>query len=199
MRDALITFAVLAVLMFGGRFLVARRLSSAGPVHVRSTDGGFILRPPRRDAVLGGIALVLPAIMLGALTVRAWSGGGASLAAPLVAALLAAFGAIYLFASAIRSRVIVRETGIERVGVFRRRLAGWTSVSKITFNPAHRWFFVTMSDRSHLWLRADVAGIGDFARVTLRRVAPAALAADPMARDVLEDLAAAARKAAREE
>ena len=88
--------------------------------------------------------------------------------------------------------MIVHDTGIERVGVFRRRLVGWGTIVKIDFNSAHHWFFLTLADRSHLWLPADVAGMPEFAAIARRRLSPAVLEADPLVREVLDDLAGTA-------
>src|SRR5512138_2628699 len=195
MRDALMTFVVLASILFGGRYLVGRRFFSSARMHVPLADGSFTLKPPRTSAILLGFIALVPAGILGLLAFQAWRSGGKGLLVAVVATALAAAAPAYLFAAAIRSRVVVRETGMERVGVLGRRLVGWTAVAKIAFNPTQRWFFLTLSDRSHLWVRADIAGVGDFAAVALRRLQPAVLeAADPIVREILQELAEAARR-----
>ncbi len=197
MRDAVIIFAALAVVMLGGRYLFSRRRSASGPLHVPSADGTFTLMQPRRNAILLGVTALAPAAVLGLLAFQAWDTGGIEFLATVVATLLVLAVAAYLFASS-RSRLVVRDTGIERIGIFRRRLIGWASIAKIAFNPAQHWFFLTMSDGSHLWVPADIAGAGDFAVVVLRRVRPAALEADgPVVREVLDELASGARKESR--
>jgi hypothetical protein len=198
MRNAIIIFIALALVMFGGRYLVGRRASSPAPAHVPSADGSFALRPPRRRAVLLGAVALFPAAVLGLVTFLTWRSGAESVRAGVVATTLAAAAAAYLLAWSIRSRVVVRETGLERVGLFRRRLIAWTAVAKIAFNTVQRWFFLTMSDGTHLWLRADIPGIGDFAVVALRRLNPTVLqAADACVREVLEELAEAVRRETR--
>jgi hypothetical protein len=195
MRDAVIAFTVLAVLMLGGRFLFNRRRPASAPLHVPSADGAFTLMPPRRNGVLLGLTALIPAGVLGLVTFAAWQTGRMGFLPGVVATLLMVAVAAYLFASAVRSRLIVRDTGIERIGVVRHRLIGWTSIAKIAFNPLQHWFFLTMSDGSRLWLPADIAGMGDFATFALRRVRPDVLEkADPVVREVLEELADAARK-----
>jgi hypothetical protein len=190
MREALIALAVLGVVMVAGRVLLGRRRSGALPLHVPAVDGTFTLTPPRRIAVMLGVTALAPAVVLGVVTFQGRQAGGVGVVAGAVATLLALAGAAYLFAAAIRSRLVVRDTGIERVGVFRRRLIGWKSVARIVFNPAEHWFFITMSDGSRLWVPSAIPGIGDFARLALRRIRPEVLAADgPVARDVLEQLA----------
>jgi hypothetical protein len=198
MRDAVIAFAVLAVLMIGGRFLLRRRAPGAVPLHVPAVDGTFTLMPPRRIAFMLGATALAPAAVLGVVTYQGRHAGGLGFYAGIAATLLAVGVAAYLFASAARSRLVVRDTGIERFGVFRHRLMGWTSVAKIAFNPLEHWFFITMSDGSRLWVPSNIPGIGDFARLALRRVRPAVLDADgPMVRDVLSQLAGLAHKGPR--
>jgi hypothetical protein len=146
--------------------------------------------------MLAALALI-PAGVLGLLTLQASRSGARGLPGAIAATLVATAVAVYLLAAAVRSRVMVRDTGMERVGVFRRRRVGWPAVSRIAYNPAQRWFFLTLTDGSHLWLREDVAGIGDFAGIALRRVRPDVLAAaGPDVREVLEELAEAARREA---
>ena len=200
MRDAVIAFAALAVILFGGRYLLRPRRSGAVARDVPRVDGALVLRPPRRNAVMLGITALLPAGVLGSLTFRTWNLGRTGLAGLLVgivATLLAVGVAAYQFAHAARACVVVHDTGLERVGVFRRRLVGWVNVSKIAFNPANHWFFVTVNDGSHLWLPADVPGMDEFARIALRRLSPAVLRADPVAREVFDELADIARAAQR--
>jgi hypothetical protein len=194
MREALISLAVLAAIMIGGRLLLRRRRGST-PLHVPSGDGTFTLVQPRRNAILLGVTALVPAVVLGLIAHQVSRSGGAGFAGAVGATLVALAAATYLFASAARSRLIVRDTGIERVGVFGRRVIGWTSVAKIAFNPSHNWFFFTMSDGSHLWVPADVAGAGDFATLVLRRVRPAVLEGEGRdVREVLEELAAGTRR-----
>ena len=191
MRDGLIAFAVLAVLMLGGRYLIRRRRSAVDRAHVALRDGRLVLRTPRRNAIMLGITALIPAGLLGSVTVQLGQTGPAALLAGLAATLLVLSGAVYAFAYAFRAHLVVHDTGIERVGVFRRRLVGWQSIAKIAFNPANHWF-VMRADGSHLWLPADLAGMGDFAILALRRLPPAVLQkADPVVREVLEELAGA--------
>lgn len=157
-------------------------------------DRPLVLRPPRKNAVMLGLTALIPAVLLGSLTARGWGLGRVSVAGfitGLVATALVALIAVYGFASALRTHLVVRDAGLERAGVLRRRFVPWGSISKLAFNPAHHWFVVTAADGSHFWLSADVDGMGDFAVVALRRISPAVLdAADPMVREVLEELAA---------
>jgi hypothetical protein len=157
-----------------------------------STSSPLVIRPPRKNGVLSAIAALVPAALIAALTLRAWFGGRTSalgLVPGLVATALAVAGAAYLVLNAFRSRILVHDTGLERVSVFRRRVVGWTSVVKIAFNPHHHWFFVTASDGTRLWLPADVGRMDEFARIALRRLRPAVLDADPVVREVLDELA----------
>ncbi len=150
------------------------------------------LQPPRKNAILMGVSALIPAGVLGAMMYQTWSlgrTGTAGLVGGIVATLVPVAAAAWLFARAARAHVLVHDTGIERVGVVRRRLVGWKSISKVTFNPANHWLFVTVSDGSHLWLPADVPGMAEFATIALRRLPPAVLQADPVVREVLEELA----------
>jgi hypothetical protein len=194
MRQAVIAFGVLVLLMLAGQ-RVFRRQRSGAPAHVPLADGKLVLRPPRRNAVMFGITALLPAGLLGALTFRAWSAGQAGvvgLATGVLATLGVAAFAVYQFAYASRAHLVVHDTAIEQVGVFKRRPIGWGSVASVAFNPAHHWLFVTVRDGTHLWLPADLAGMGDFATIALRRLSPAVLSKDPVVREVLEELAASA-------
>jgi hypothetical protein len=142
-----------------------------------------------------GITALIPAGLLGSLTARVWQlghTGAAGFVAGVVATLLVLFVAFYEFAYAFRAHVVVRDTGIQRIGVFRRRLVGWGSITKLAFNPVNHWFVVTAADGSHFWLPADLDGMGDFAAMALRRIPPAVLrTSDPVVREVLEELAEA--------
>ena len=191
MREGIIAVAVLAVVMLGGSFLL-RRGRRVAPGHLPSTAGPLVIRPPRRNAVLFGITALIPAALLAAFTFSAWALGRTGAPGILAAAgstgVVLAF-AVYQFAYAWRARVVVHDTGIERIGVTRRRVIGWGSIAKMAFNPAQHWFFVTLSDGSHLWLPADVAGMPEFAQLAVRRLPPAVLQADPVVREVLDELA----------
>lgn len=194
MREGLIAVAVLAVLMLGGRSLLRRRRRSVVPDHVPRTEGPLMIRPPRRNAVMFGITALIPAALLGAVTFRAWDlgrTGALGLLGGIVATVPVLAFAAYQFAYAFRARLVVHDTGIERIGVSRRRLVGWGSIAKVAFNPAQHWFFMTVSDGSHLWLPADVTGMPEFAQIAVRRLPPAVLQADPVVREVLDELAAA--------
>jgi hypothetical protein len=196
MREGLIAFAVLAVLMVGGAIIRRRRGSATVPAHVPLTDGQLVLRPPRRNAVMFGITALIPAGLLGSVTARMWQlekTGPVGLVGGIIVTLLVGFVAVYQFVYALRAHIVVRDTGLERIGAFRRRLVGWGSIAKLAFNPVNHWFVVTVSDGSHFWLPADLAGMGEFAALALRRISPAVLrTSDPVVREVLEELAEAA-------
>jgi len=195
MREGLIAVAVLAVLMLGGHSVLRWSRRNVVPGHVPWSAGPLMIRPPRKNAVMFGITALIPAALLGALTFRSWDlgrTGPMGLLVGIVATVLALAFATYQFAYALRARLLVHDTGIERIGVSRRRLVGWGSIAKIAFNPAQHWFFLTVSDGSHLWLPADVMGMPEFAQIALRRLPPAVLQADPVVREVLDELAGAA-------
>lgn len=194
MREGFIAFVLLGVLMFGAPWLLRRVRRRDSPAHVPPTGGHIVLQPPRRNAVMLGITALIPAALLGSLTFRSWEAGAsgpAGLAGGAVATLLVIGVAVYQFAYAFRAHLLVHDTGIERVGVFSRRLVGWKGITEMAFNPANHWFVMTIGGGSHMWLPADLAGMGDFADVALRRLpSPVLQAADPVVREVLEELAA---------
>lgn len=197
MREGIIAVAALAVIMLGGNLLL-RWGRRGGVARTAPVNGGpLVIRAPRRNAIMFGITALIPAVLLGSLTLTWWRlghvGGPGLVAGAAASALIAGF-AVFQFAHAGRARLVVHDTGIERIGVFRRRLVGWGTIVKIGFNPAHHWFFVTLADRSHLWLPADVPGMPEFAVIARRRLPSAVLEADPLVREVLDDLAGAARE-----
>jgi hypothetical protein len=188
MRDA-IAFAAFIVLMLGARVLLRRRRPSPAAAAVRRADGALVLKPPRKNGVLMAISALVPAAILGAFTFQAWNVAKSGAVLGIAATLTAVAVAAYLLARAGRACVVVHDTGLESVGVRRRRVVHWKDVSKLAFNPMNHWFFVTVSDGSHLWLPADVPGMDEFARIALRRLPPAVLEGDRDAREVLEELA----------
>jgi hypothetical protein len=195
MRESLIAVAVLAVVMLAGHSLLRRSRRSTVPGHVPRTAGPLVLRTPPRNGIMFGITALIPTALVVALTVRSWTlgrTGRVGLVVGLIVSVLFLAVAAYQFAYAARARHVVHDTGIERIGVYRRRLVGWGSISKVSFNPAQHWFFVTVSDGSHLWLPADIAGMPEFAQIAGRRLPPAVLQADPVVREVLDELAASA-------
>ncbi|WP_242335124.1 MULTISPECIES: PH domain-containing protein [Anaeromyxobacter] len=199
MLETAIALVALFLVMLGGRALFRR--SSAAPRERASTAGGaLVLRPLRRNGVMLGIGALLPTIVLAGLVTRVWVGGqtgvpGLLLGAAATLAMLAVTA--HQFASAFRQRIVVHDTFIERVGVLTRRNVSWTSVSSVAYNPLQRWFYLTLSDGSHLWLSETLRGAGEFAEIALRRLPEGALRADPVAREVLEELAATAAEGAR--
>ena len=187
-----LALVTLFLLMAGGRYLWVYRSAPARP-HVPLTGGRLFLRQPRSRGVMLGFAALLPALVLGAVGASAWMAGTgkAGLFAVAVATLLPLMTSVHQFLSAFLHRFAVHDIGIESIGVVTRRLVRWVDVASVTYNPLQRWFFVTTSHGSHLWLPEDLYGIGDFAAVALHRLPATALSRDPAAREELEDLAAA--------
>jgi hypothetical protein len=200
MSETVVALVVLFLVMAGGRWLLVRR-SPRAPLHVPITSGALVMRPQRRVGIMLGIGALLPALVLAAFAARAFGDGrvgSAGLVFSAVVALAALAVSAHQFASAFRSRVVVRDTGIERVGVLTRRSVGWGAIARVGYNAQQRWFFLTLSDGSHLWIPEGLVGIGDFAAIALRRLPEAALRADPVGREALEDVAEEARLAAAE-
>lgn len=200
MSETVVALVALFLVMAGGRWLLRRRPAPA-QVHVPVTSGALVMRPQRRIGIMLGIGALLPALVLAAFEARAWGAGRAGTAglvfgAVVTLGLLA--GSAHQFASAFRARVVVHDTGIERVGVLKRRSVGWGAIARVGYNARQRWFFLTLSDGSHLWISEDLRGIGEFAAIALRRLPEAALRADPVGREALEDVAEEARQDAAE-
>ena len=196
MLKPLVAMAVLFLVAAGAHWL---RLHASPRVraHVPLSDGVLVLRPPRGQRIMLGLGALVPAAVLGALGARVWAAGTgtAGRVAVAAAALLALAVALHQFLSAFRQRFVAHLAGLQCIGVATRREVRWSSVASVAYNPMHHRFFVTSADGSHVWIPEDLHGIGDFAALALRRLPPAALAADPLAREELEDLAAAARAA----
>ncbi|MFY3742552.1 PH domain-containing protein [Anaeromyxobacter sp. Red801] len=195
MRESLIAFAVLAVLMFAAQAVRARgRRRPAAPAHVPWKPGQrLVLRTPPRNAFLSCVTALVPAALVAALMIRSWAAeprrvGPLGMAGGAAVVLLLLAVAAFQLASAARAHVVVHDTGLERVGVFRRLLVGWGSVTKLSFNGAQRWFHLTTEHGAHVWLPLDVAGMPEFARLALRRLPRQVLEADPAAREALQEL-----------
>jgi hypothetical protein len=196
LRTALAIFLLGVLLLVGRRFVGALRPS--GRVHVGRAPGEpLVLRGRRRIGIAYGLLALIPAAVLASLGTRAWVGGGTGAAgfagALLAAALVVAFSA-HQFASAFRSRLVVDDAGIERVGAVTRRRVRWGDVARVVYNPHNHWFFLTAADGTRLWVSEELDGIGDFAALALARLPRAAVAGDPNVREVLEELAASVRE-----
>lgn len=198
--------SILLVVALGLVFLVAprffRRSRRPAHPHVPLQDGVLVMRTPRRFGILLAVSALVPAAVLGGIAVRAMAGGSeraspAGMAATALATLAAVAFAAHQFVAAFRTRFVVDEFGVSRIGVLTRRRVRWGEVARVVFNPMNRWFFITTAGGAHLWVPVDTHGIGDFAAVALVRLPPAALTADENARDALEDLAAAEKPSAR--
>jgi len=197
LRTALAIVLLGVLLVYGRRFLGALR--PPGRPHLPRAPGApLVLRGRKRVGIGFGLLALIPAAILASLGARAWTGGGTSdagFAGALLASLLVVAFSVHQFVSAFRSRYVVDDAGIERVGAVRRRRVRWGDVRKIAYNPPNRWFFVTAADGGRFWLSEELDGIGDFAALAVARLPPAALAGDPLAREVLEELAAPAGEA----
>lgn len=189
---SLLTLAALAaVVVLGPRLL--RRVRAPARRRVGLHDGVLRMRAPRRYAIALGICALVPAGVLGAMALRLGSGGraGARDLVEIAAATAVALAvAAWLFAGAFRNGFVADAFGLTRVGVLRSRRVRWGDVASVKYNPASQWFFVTGADGSHLWIPVDTHGIADFAALALDRLPAAALRADDLARDALEELAA---------
>jgi PH (Pleckstrin Homology) domain-containing protein len=191
MMTSLVTLLALGAVLFLGTLLV-RRVRTPGRAHVPLRGGVLVMRLPKRHGILLGVCALFPAAVLAAIATRAIdspSGGRLGAAASVLAAMAALAVAVHQFVAAFRSRFLVDEFGLSRIGVLTRRRIRWGEVARVAFNPVNRWFFLTTADGTHLWIPIDANGIGDFAVLALARLPPSTLSADALARDALRDLA----------
>lgn len=185
----MVLLGIFAVLLTTQHFIGWR---APGPAH-RGPHGEVELRVRRfRYASLGALALGPGAIVSWVvLTVRPepeeWA--GVLLASAIVTACVAT--ATWCVGAEFRACIRIGMAGLDRVGVLGHRWVEWSEVAQLVYNPAHHWFFLTLADGTHLWLGDDLDGIGSFAELALARLRPEALRADPLAREVLADLAEA--------
>lgn len=189
---SILTLAALALVVLVGPRLL-RKVRSPAKKHVPMRGGILVMRAPRRYGIALGLCAIIPAGILGAMTVRLYTGGRASavdLAIAAVATLVALAFVAYQLVGAFRGGFVVDEFGLSRVGVVGRKRLRWGEIAAVKYNPASQWFFVTGADRSHLWIPVDTHGIADFATIALVRLPPASLRADDLAREALEELAA---------
>lgn len=192
-----VALVALFLLMAAGRYWTNRSVPAR--LHVPLTEGRLLLRQPRQKCFMLGFSALVPAAVLGGVGASAWRAGAgkAGITAAAASALLSLVTSVHQFLSAFLSRVVVHDGGIENIGVVTRRRIRWGDVARVAYNPIHRWFFVTTSRGSHLWLSEDLRGIGDFAAVALRKLPSTALRGNPEAREELEDLAAYSATACR--
>jgi hypothetical protein len=185
-----IAVAALLLLVLGARALWRRLSFVPGPVPL--VDGRLVLRPSPQFPLLLGIGALFPAGLIAVVTLRSWISEPDRLSTPIAGGLatvvVVAFSALQ-FVSAFRARLVVDDTGLERVGVVARRRVGWRDVARVVYNPSQRWFFVTSSRGARLWIPEDLRGIAQFADLALRRLPASVLDEDPNARDVLSELA----------
>lgn len=189
--------AVLAVVALGLIVLVGprvlRRFKTPARRRVPVRGGIVVMRSPARYGIALGLSALLPAGVLGSMAFRLWLAGKTGtvgLVGVGLAALAALAVALHQFAAAFRQGFVVDEFGFTRVGVLTRRRLRWGEVAKVVYNPLNRWFYLTAKDGSHLWVPVETHGIADFAGIALLRLPPAALRADDLAKEALEELAA---------
>jgi hypothetical protein len=195
MLTSILALAALGLVLLLGTLLF-RRVRTPGRPHVPMSGGVLVMRVPKRNGILLGVCALFPAAVLAAVATRALdsrSGGRLGAVATVLATAAALAVALHQFVSAFRSRFVVDEFGLSRVGVLTRRRIRWGEVARVAFNPVNRWFFLTTADGTHLWIPIDANGIGDFAGVALARLPPSSLSSDALARDALQDLAAPGR------
>jgi hypothetical protein len=173
MLRLVIGFVVLLVVMIGGRALFVRFAPRRELRGQRGDGGALVLRPPRLLNLALGVTFLPVPLLVASLEARlAARLEVGRLALVLVGVLVAAgfAGALWLVVAEFRQRFVVTEFAIERIGVVTRRRLSWTSVARIAYNPMRRWFFLTATDGSRLWISEDLRGVGDFAAVALARL-----------------------------
>jgi len=190
--SSILTLCVLALVLLLGPQLL-RKVRVPARKHVPLHGGVLRMRAPRRYGIALAICALVPAGVLLGMAIRLWRDGRAGpleIAAVCVPALAAIAVAAHQLAAAFRQGFLVDEFGFARVGVLRRQRLRWGDVAAVKYNHVNQWFFVTAADGSHLWIPVDTHGIADFAAIALVRLPPAALRADDLAREALEELAA---------
>ncbi len=184
-----ITIVVALALLLGAQ-VVLSWFASRRRVRVGRVGGVAVMRLARgRHAVLGALALV-PALVLASLPLAMHERHTLGLAFATLVAVAAFAVSGYFFVAEARKRVRIDDFGMERIGVFTRRRLAWRDVEKIAYNPTSHWFFVLGSDGTRIWIDESFEGVGDFAELALRSVAPAVLEAGRYVREELEELAA---------
>lgn len=187
--------AFLGLLVIAGGWLV--RPTPPSTLRVPRVAGVAVLRPPPgRNAVLAAMA-VGPTILVMAVALTAENRehirapGQVSVAA---AVLLGLAVSVYFLVNEFRLRVRVDDAGVERSDALRRRRMAWGDVAKIAYNGVSRWFVLTSTAGTHLWIAENMAGIGDFADAAMARLPPEVARAEPVTWDALKQLAEEARR-----
>lgn len=188
---SLLGLIVMTALMLGWRSF----LTPGGAVraHVARRDGVAVMRPPRgRNLMLAGLALAPTLVLVGVVTRLRWRGLDDQFGLALACGLLALGGWVVLWLMAAEFRQCFKVDGrsIERIFAITHLRVEWSEVERIRWNPSARWFFIAAAG-AWLWVPVDFDGIADFAQLALTSLPPAVLQADPEARPVLEELAAA--------
>lgn len=158
---------------------------------VRGADGAMVLRMRRwRYTSLSSLALAPAAIVTWiVLTLRPTPNDWAAvLLASGVVTTCAATG-MWCLAAEFRACIRVGAAGLDWVGVLGHRMVAWAEITRFAYNPVNRWFFITLTDGTHLWLWDDLTGIGSFAEIALSHLPAASLRAEPDAREFLQELA----------
>ncbi len=174
---------------------LVRRLKTPARRHVPVRGGVLVMRSPSRYGIALGVSALIPASVLGAMALRLVDSGRTGIGGLVAISLatLAAIGvAVHQFVAAFRQGFVVDEFGITRVGVLKRQRVRWSDVAKVVYNPMNQWFFLTSADGARFWVPVETHGIADFAGIALARLPPAALRADTLAREALEELSATA-------
>jgi PH (Pleckstrin Homology) domain-containing protein len=89
----------------------------------------------------------------------------------VVLILIALLGAVVLCAATLRSRVIMKDGGVELVWPFRRYRFGWQEISEITINTGFRYWqvHVRSAEREHLAFMYPVWPLGGAAEAESKR------------------------------
>ena len=170
------------------QYFIERRAPRPG---VLGKDGATVLRMRRwRYTSLSSLAFAPAAIVTWIVltlgpTPNDWA--AVLLASGLVTACVAT-GA-WCLAAEFRACVRVGAAGLDWVGVLGHRVVAWAEIARFAYNPVNHWFFITLTDGTHLWLWDDLTGIGFFAEIALARLPAASLRAEPDAREFLQELA----------
>ncbi len=160
-------------------------------LRVGRASGAVVLRMPRGHNVILAMIAIVPCGAFAVLALAvAWRPGANGWVLGLLMGLLGSGLGGYFLALEARGRIRLDDFTIERVGALTRRRCAWDRVSKITFNPVHNWFFLTLASGATLYVTEGMDGLADFADLALRRLPPRVLAASPDAVEALRELSA---------
>ena len=161
-------------------------------LRVGRTNGVLVLRMPRGHHAILAILALLPAVAISGLAFATTWAPGAESSGWILGGFFGLAGAIgggYLLALEARGCLRLDDAAIVKVGAVGQARYAWADVTKVTFNPRHNWFFLTVAGGKLVYVVEGLNGIADFATLALERLPPAVLDANPDAAEALREVA----------